>query len=449
MLPVPPILMHWLARSPPSSPGRPGSASWSWRAGAVLAPGRRTVTAALSVLGRRGGTDFARFHGVLNRARWSGRSLARVLLSWLIAVFVPDGPVVIGIDETIERRWGPKITARGIYRDPVRSSHGHFVKASGLRWVSVMLLAPVPVGRADLGAAVPDRARPFRTLCPASRPTPQAAGRLGPPDAASGQPLAARTPGHRGGRHHLCRHRAARRGASQADHGHAPAPGCPAVRSAATAPTRRQRAARRVTGQRQPTLVQRLADPASRWRRVAVSQWYGESRRELDILTGTAVWDHPGRRVPVRWVLVRDVKGEHDPQAFLCTDLEADALDVLRWFVRRWAVEVTFEEVRRHLGVETQRQWSDKAIARTTPALLALFSLVTLWAHDLAGRGRLDPRSAAWYPKRHLTFSDALGAVRRQLWEDGLFQASGQSRDMVKIPAPLAQRLLDAASFPA
>ena len=94
------------------------------------------------------------------------------------------------------------------------------------------------------------------------------------------------------------------------------------------------------------------------------------------------------------------------------------------------------------------------SFARTTPALLALFSLVTLWAHDLVGRGRLGPRCAAWYPKRHLTFSDALGAVRRQLWEDGLFQTSGPSRDMVKIPAPLAQRLLaqrllDAACFPA
>ena len=110
------------------------------------------------------------------------------------------------------------------------------------------------------------------------------------------------------------------------------------------------RGRRRVTGQRQP--VQRLADPANRWRRVTVSQWYGEGKRELDIRTGTAVW--PGRRVPVRWVLVRDVVGDHDPQAFLCTDLEADALDVLRWFVRRWAVEVTFEEVRRHLGVERQ-----------------------------------------------------------------------------------------------
>ena len=129
--------------------------------------------------------------------------------------------------------------------------------------------------------------------------------------------------------------------------------------------------------------------------------------------------------------------------------MDAGSTDLLLQRFLRWSFEVTFEEVRRHLGVETQRQWSDKAIARTTPALLAMFSLVTLWAHGLVGQGRLGLRYAAWYPKRHLTFSDALGAVRRQLWEDGLFQASGQSRDMVKIPAPLVQRLLDAACFPA
>ena len=144
MLPVPPILRHWLA------PFAAFFTKPTWErvlvlaSGAVLAPGRRTVTAVLSVLGRRDGRDFARFHGVLNRARWSGRSLARALLRWLVAVFVPDGPVVVGIDETIERRWGSKISARGIYRDPVRSSHGHFVKASGLRWISVMLLVHIP-----------------------------------------------------------------------------------------------------------------------------------------------------------------------------------------------------------------------------------------------------------------------------------------------------------------
>ena len=89
-------------------------------------------------------------------------------------------------------------------------------------------------------------------------------------------------------------------------------------------------------------------------------------------------------RVAIRWVLVRDPSGEKEPQAFLCTDLEADPVDILRWFVRRWRTETTFEEARRHLGMETQRQWSDLAILRTTPALLGLFSLVTLWASQLA-----------------------------------------------------------------
>src|SRR5512134_455086 len=112
--------------------------------GTVLAPGRRTVTAALSVLGLREAATFTNFHRVLNRNRWSSRTAARRLLDLLLEAFVADGPVVIGLDETIERRWGSKIKARGIYRDPVRSSHGHFVKASGLRWITVTLLAPIP-----------------------------------------------------------------------------------------------------------------------------------------------------------------------------------------------------------------------------------------------------------------------------------------------------------------
>ena len=112
-------------------------------AGAVLSPGRRTVASALSSVGLRGAATFTNYHRVLNRSRWSGRAAARCLLGLLVAAFVPSGPVVVGIDETIERRWGAKIKARGIYRDPVRSSRGHFVKASGLRWISLMLLAPV------------------------------------------------------------------------------------------------------------------------------------------------------------------------------------------------------------------------------------------------------------------------------------------------------------------
>ena len=113
-------------------------------AGAILAPGRRTVTSALSIMGLREIATFTTFHRVLNRNRWSPRDLARRLLHQLVETFVPEGPVVMAIDETIERRWGARIRARGIYRDPVRSSHGHFVKASGLRWISLMLLAPIP-----------------------------------------------------------------------------------------------------------------------------------------------------------------------------------------------------------------------------------------------------------------------------------------------------------------
>ena len=127
-----------------------------------------------------------------------------------------------------------------------------------------------------------------------------------------------------------------------------------------------------------------LADPDTAWRRVTVPAWYGEGDRAVELASGTAVWHHGGLPVvPIRWVLVRDPHRRFDPQALLCTDQAADPLQVLRWFVQRWQMEVTFQEVRAHLGVETQRQWSDLAIARTTPCLLGLFSVVTLLAAQL------------------------------------------------------------------
>jgi hypothetical protein len=193
-----------------------------------------------------------------------------------------------------------------------------------------------------------------------------------------------------------------------------------------------------------------VADAKTVWQRMAVTGWYGDNTRELDIASGTALWYHPGLPpVPVRWVLVRNVAGEHEPQAFLCTDAAAEPVEVLRLFVRRWSMEVTFAEVRRHLGVETQRQWSDNAVARTTPSLMALFSLVTVWSTDLGARGLLLPRQAAWYPKRDLTFSDALAAVRRQLWITRLSSTSPTSTEMAKIPHVVLECLTDAACYPA
>ena len=131
-------------------------------------------------------------------------------------------------------------------------------------------------------------------------------------------------------------------------------------------------------------------------------------------------------------------------------DRDAEPADVLAWFVRRWASEVTFQEARRHLGVETQRQWSDLAIARTTPVLLGLYSLVALWAHDLRRSGKLMlPASAAWYAKERATFSDALAIVRRALWTEAALQTSRQQRDLVEVPRPLLNRLTTLACYAA
>jgi hypothetical protein len=117
------------------------------------------------------------------------------------------------------------------------------------------------------------------------------------------------------------------------------------------------------------------------WASVIVSQWINAQQRSLFVATGTALWCHAGiAPVPIRWVLVGDPAGEHEPAASLSTDLDAQLATILGWFASRWRLETTFQEVRAHLGVETQRQWSDLAIMRTTPALLGLFSLIAVWA---------------------------------------------------------------------
>ncbi|HEX2092352.1 MAG TPA: hypothetical protein VHG28_08120 [Longimicrobiaceae bacterium] len=203
-------------------------------------------------------------------------------------------------------------------------------------------------------------------------------------------------------------------------------------------------------GKRLPTLAQVLHDPATPWQRIRVSHWYGRSERELEIATGTAVWYHAGLPVvPLRWVLVRDPAGELDPTAFLCTHLELTPVQILSCFVRRWQIEVTFEEVRAHLGVETQRQWSDLAIARTTPCLLGLFSLVALMAEHLHVYGMLQVRQAAWYDKPVPTFSDALAAVRREIWRYEGFSMSEGRGETLQIPRALLERLTHVLAYAA
>jgi hypothetical protein len=196
----------------------------------------------------------------------------------------------------------------------------------------------------------------------------------------------------------------------------------------------------RTKGERLPTLAEVLADQTTRWQRVTVPGWYGEGERVVEICSDTAVWRHSGMPVvPIRWVLLRDPCRRFDPQALLCTDLAQEPLQIVRWFVQRWQLEVTFREVRDHLGVETQRQWSDKAIARTTPCLLGLFSIVTLLASRLDCRARIQVSSSAWYHKQRPTFADSLAAVRRAIWSEQGFAVSRQSVDTAKLPPALRE----------
>ena len=205
----------------------------------------------------------------------------------------------------------------------------------------------------------------------------------------------------------------------------------------------------RLKGARQPTLLMRLADPTTDWQKLAVS-WYGGMKREVEVATGTALWYHTGMRpVAIRWVLIRDPQGQFDPQALLCTDQNVEPAQIIAWFVLRWQVEVTFHEVRTHLGVETQRQWSDLAILRTTPALLGLFSLVTIFAHQLLGAEPFPVRQAAWYTKALPTFSDTLAFVRQRLWPVTLSYMSSSKPDLVEIPRALFDRFVDTLAFTA
>jgi hypothetical protein len=402
--------------------------------GAILSPAERTVTAVLRVMGLSCEKHFQNYHRVLNRAVWSSLEASRILLGLLLNTFALRGPVILGLDDTIERRRGARIKAKGIYRDPVRSTHSHFVKASGLRWLSLMLLAPIPWAQRVW-------ALPFLTVL---------------------------APSERYYKGKIRGHKKLTQWAQQmimqvrywlpkrflvvvADSSFAVIdllwrvsqlknPVCMVTRFRLDAalyepakPTPGAMGRPRKKGSRLPTLETVAEDQQTHWKRLTVQQWYGEKQRMIEITSKTAVWYHTGHPpLPIRWVIIRDPKEIFKTQALLCTDPSQSAEQIVHWFVRRWQVEVTFHEVRTHLGVETQRQWADLSILRITPALLGLFSLVTLLANLHAKRQNLPVQQTAWYPKKLPTFSDALALVKETVFAQRYFRTSIPHREIRK-----------------
>ena len=422
-------------------------------AGAILAPGKRTVASVLRAVGLQDERRFCRYHRVLSRAVWSSREASRLLLESLVEAFAPDGPLVVGVDETLERRRGKKITAKGIYRDPVRSSHEHFVKTSALRWVCVVVLAEVPWASRVWSL-------PF---------------------------LSALAPSERYAKDQDQRHKSLTEWAFQllllvrrwypereivavADSTYASLKlleRCRKLRNPITfitrlrldaalyepAPPRRpgQMGRPRLKGERLPNLSIVAEDPTTVWTPITVASWYSSAERTVEIVSDSAIWYSTGLpAVPLRWVLIRDPQGEFKTQALLCTNLATEPEQIISWFVRRWQMESTFQEVRQRLGFETQRQWSEKAIRRTAPALLGLFSLVTLFAHrQMAQEGSRPIRRAAWYDKSRPTFTDALALVRKELWVQETFCGSPRQDETVKVPRAFVERLTDVVCYAA
>ena len=420
--------------------------------GTILSKGRRTVTAALRVLGLEEEGDWSKYHHVLNRARWDGLQTSAILLNLIVNIFVACRVIIcITVDETLERRWGPKISKRGHWRDSLASSRNMNVSTSGLRWLSFAVVVKVPWS--PLNWSLPfltvllttpqvsrERGKRHRTVaertkqvvCWLRRTLPGRSIHLIGDGAYSVIKLGLRC--HSNGVTLIA---PLRLDARLFDH--------PPSRRNMSGKNPRGRPP--LVGQRLPNLSEVATFNSTYWHRSRID-WYGGESEIVDWATGTALWYSTGTPpLHIRWVLVRDPQGKPDTVAYFSTDVHQSAPTIITDFVKRWSHEVTFEEARAHLGIETQRQWSDLAIERTTPAIFGLFSLVVLMAYALCPDGHIPLPQAAWYPKTYASFHDLLVLVRRRLWPHLLFQTGALSPVLRLFSTPQVQHLLSAVCY--
>ncbi len=417
--------------------------------GTILAPGRRTVTAALRAMGLADDKHFTNYHRVLNRDQWSPWVLSKILLDLIIHVFLPAGvPLILAVDETLERRRGSKIKYKGWFRDAIRSTAKHVSKSLGIRWICLAVLIPVPWSKRLW-------ALPFMVI-PALGPKTSAKLKKRHRTIVDWAIIMVRK---------VRRWQPGREIVLVGD-------GSYAAMTLVQYCQRRKQPVKLVSrlrldarlfdfpgpqpkgkrgpkpkkGARQPKLASRLTDPKTCWQPLKIP-WYGGEEKVIEIVTGKSLWHRRGMDpASIRWVLIRCPEDSFESEAIFCSDPNVSAAQIISWFIVRWNIEVTFEEVRAHLGFETQRQWSDKAIERTTPCLFGVFSLVVSMATVLHS-DTLPIRQASWYPKQEATFSDALAAVRRDLWRSVNCSTSAQDADVLLIPRATLQALLEMACY--
>jgi hypothetical protein len=412
--------------------------------GALLATGQRTVCALLRIMGLSQERHFTNYHRVLNRDVWSCLAAGQILLGLILALIPRDWPIALAADDTIERRGGRHIRAKGCYRDAVRSSKKHVVKCFGLRWIALMILVPVPFSPRVWALPVltalswPEgagRRRAHKTSIDWARQMVLQVRRWLPERelilVVDGGFAAVKLA------HDCQRHRVTLICRLRLDAGLYDPPGPQPPSKRGPKPKK---------GSRQRRLTEWASGGDTPWETIAVD-WYGGQRREMQVFSRTGLWHTRGQDpVAIRYVLTRDPAGELPTAAYFCTEEGLLPVEILTYVVQRWSVEVTFEEARAHLGLETQRQWSDLAIARTTPVLLGLFSIVTLLAVQWHQAGLLVAEQTAWYEKESPTFSDCIRLARQQIWRSRITGSSRLKADVLQLPQTLLEALVHGLS---
>jgi hypothetical protein len=465
---------------------------------AVLTTGRRTVSNLLRTADGLAHGDASSFHRVLSKRRWSSLALARILIRLILDRWVPDGPIALVGDDTVDEHRGAKVYGKGCHRDPVRSTHSYTAFRWGHKWVVLAILVPFPFATRAwalpvLTALYHSPAKAAKAKAPAAKPrrkkakakdqtkvkakervrrkaAAQARAKTKPPKEKTRAQLRRlhKTPselmrqlllilthwfpdrqfvfaGDGGyGTHALARFSARRRRRNltlvSLFYANAALYDLPPVVVGKTNGRPRKK------GKKRPAPAAVVAATESR-EQLEVS-WYGGGRRTVEVVSGTGQWYKAGEGlVEVLWVFVHDLTGTHRDSYLFSTDPAMPVARVIETYTGRWNIETTFQEMRAYLGLETTRGRTKNTVLRAAPCLFGLYSVVALWYAELPAE-TTGEATVNYRGKATVTFSDAITAVRRQLWLEGVFESHGQTEVFRNLPRPL-QAVLLAALAPA
>lgn len=401
--------------------------------GHMLTKGRRTVASVLRTLNLHHINNFSKFHWILSKAKWSGLKASRLLFNAIIKNF-PVEEIVIPIDTHVERRKGEKIKGLGRQRDAVRSTKNKKVLTTGLLWLVASISVKMP-------GALTYWALPFFSqLVPPKRPLSSSRNQSDLNSNKRRKTLTEWTTQLVNVINRWIKDVPFVIVADSAFACHSIAHACAKANGALISKMRmdarifnfpdqnkKRKGRPLLVGKRCPLFTDYLIDPMVSWEKIIVN-WYGGKEKELLIYTGVHLWYAYGiPPLPIRWVLIKDPLNENEAMVLFSTNIKHSPKKIIEIFVSRWSIEVTFEESRRHLGIETQRQWSDKGIERTTPCILASFAITVLMGHKLAEetKSKIPIQETSWYSKNHLTFSDVLHFVKMSILQKKYYSKFG------------------------